>query len=285
MKTVFFGSGEYTIPVVKMLQNHELGLVVTTETEGKFYDYLQDNSIPHLVTHLKNSDDIEKIKEIGAEIGVLGSYGAIVPNKVIQAFPHGIINIHPSLLPIYKGPSPVQYAIKNGDKITGVTIISLDDQIDHGVILSQKEFPLNGTETLEDLKKELFKIGSEMIEELLKKPENGKKLEGTEQDHTKEIFTYKVTREDGRIDLAKIPTSELEISNWKLEIARKIRAFYPWPGVWFETVFAGKNRRFKLLPDGKIQMEGKNIMTYKDFMNGYGEEGRELVNKLEFVKN
>lgn len=271
MKTVFFGSGEYTIPVVKMLQNHELGLVVTTETEGKFYDYLQDNSIPHLVTHLKNSDDIEKIKEIGAEIGVLGSYGAIVPNKVIQAFPHGIINIHPSLLPIYKGPSPVQYAIKNGDKITGVTIISLDDQIDHGVILSQKEFPLNGTETLEELKKKLFKIGSEMIEELLKKPENGKKLEGEEQDHSKEVFTFKITREDGKID-PQNPPSELD---------NLIRAYYPWPGVWFETVFAGKNRRFKLLPEGKIQMEGKNIMTYKDFMNGYGEEGKELLSQIK----
>ena len=275
MKTVFFGSGEYTIPVVKMLQNHGLGLVVTTETEGKFYDYLKENSIPHLVTHLKTPEDIAKIKEIEAEIGVLGSYGALVPNKVIQAFPHGIINIHPSLLPIYKGPSPVQYAIKNGDKTTGVTIISLDDQIDHGVILSQKEYPLNGTETLEDLKKELFKIGSEMIEELLKKPENGKKLEGIEQDHSKEVFTFKITREDGKIDPQNPPSN----------LNNLIRAFYPWPGVWFETIFAGKNRRFKLLPEGKIQMEGKNIMTYKDFMNGYGEEGRELVNKLEFVKN
>lgn len=273
LKTVFFGSGEYTIPVVKMLQSHGLGLVITTETEGKFYNYLKDNSIPHLVTHLKDPNDIKKIQEIGAEIGVLGSYGAIVPNKVIHAFPHGIINIHPSLLPIYKGPSPVQYAIKNGDKVTGVTIISLDDQIDHGVILSQKEYALHGTETLEELKKELFKIGSEMIEELLQKPENGKKLEGTEQDHTKEIFTYKVTREDGKIDPQNPPHN----------LNNLIRAYYPWPGVWFETIFAGKNRRFKLLPNGRIQIEGKNIMTYKDFMNGYGEEGRGLVNKLELV--
>lgn len=270
MKTVFFGSGEYTIPVIQMLQNHGLELVVTTELEGKFYEFLRLNNIPFLSTHLQNKEDREKIKDIRAEIGILASYGAFVPNSIIDAFPKGILNIHPSLLPIYKGPSPVQYAIKNGDASTGVSIIKLDNQIDHGPILSQKVYELNGSETLEDLKKTLFKIGSDMIEEILKKYEENQPVEMRDQDHTQEVFTYKVTRENGKIELDKIPHN----------LDNLIRAYYPWPGVWFETTFMEKLKRFKLLPGKRIQLEGKRVMTYKDFLNGYGREGKELIDAL-----
>ncbi len=271
MKIVFFGSGEYTIPVIQMLQDHGLELVVTTELEGKFYEFLKSNNIPFLSTHLNNKEDRQKIKDLDAEIGILASYGAFVPNRIIEAFPLGILNIHPSLLPIYKGPSPVQYAIKNGDTKTGVTIIKLDDQIDHGPILSQQEYDLKGNETLEDLKKVLFKIGSDMIEKILVKYETSQLVEMHDQDHAKEVFTYKISREDGKIDLNNIPTNLDNI----------VRAYYPWPGVWFETEFMGKMKRFKLLPGKKIQMEGKSIMSYKDFLNGYGSEGNRIISLLQ----
>lgn len=270
MKTVFFGSGEYTIPVIQMLQNHGLELVVTTELEGNFYEYLKSNSIPFISTHLNNKEERQKVKDMGADIAILASYGAFVPNSVIEAFPHGILNIHPSLLPIYKGPSPVQYAIKNGDTTTGVTIIRLDDQIDHGPILSQKDYELKGNETLEDLKKILFKTGSRMIEEILQKYESGQTVEMYDQDHSKEVFTYKITREDGKVDINNIPQN----------IDNLIRAYYPWPGVWFETEFIGKKKRFKLLPNNTIQMEGKSVMNYKDFLNGYGDEGKRIIELL-----
>lgn len=270
-RIIFFGSGEYTIPVIEVLQEFDLRLVVTTETDGPFIKYVKKNNIPYLSTHLKSKKDIEKIKKEKPTVGILASYGAILPKSVLDLFPEGILNIHPSLLPKYKGPSPIQATILAGDDVTGTTIIKLDEEVDHGPVIMQDKVNLIGDETTFTLKRALFTIGSYMIGSLIERLEKGEKLELKEQDHSKEIFTEKFEKKDGEISLSTPPDSK--------KLDRMTRAFYPWPTVFFKAKINGKEKLIKLLPDNKIQVEGKRVMGYKDFANGY-PEGKEILEKL-----
>ena len=270
-KIVFFGSGDYVIPIVEKLKTHGLELVVTTEPQGKFTDYLKKENIPYIYSKLKKEEDTGKVLGSNTTLGILASYGAIIPKKIIDFFPLGILNIHPSLLPKYKGPSPVQFTILNGDKVGGVSIIKLDDKVDHGPIILQKEVILEGNETLQTLTKKLFYEGSNLIEKIVQKIENGEYFEEHLQDEKNEVWTKKITKPDGKIDLLK----PLSVS----ELNRRIRAFFPWPGVYLTASINKSPKNVKLLPQNKIQVEGKNVMSYKDFINGY-PEGKEILEKL-----
>lgn len=280
---VFFGSGSYTIPVVEKLIKHGLSLVITTEKAGELIDFCNKNKID--VVSARTAKELTAIsyKLSAHSLGILASFGAIIPDEIINYFSHGIINIHPSLLPRWKGPSPIQYTLLNGDTQTGVTIIKLDNEIDHGNILIQTEYRLTGDETTQFLLDKLFSIGADLVEDLIVKIEDGEKIIETPQNHSKETWSYKITKEDGEIHLNKIPTTKLEIRNFKLEIGRRVRAYYPWPTVWFRTNLKGQQKLIKLLPEKRLQVEGKNPMNYKDFINGYGEEGKEMLVKLSLI--
>ncbi|MGE5041397.1 MAG: methionyl-tRNA formyltransferase [Candidatus Levyibacteriota bacterium] len=271
MKIVFFGSGGYVIPIIEALQKHGLELVITTESEGKLFEYLKKNEIPFISSHLKNPDDVQKVKDVRADLGVLASYGAILPQEILDLFPKGILNVHPSLLPAFKGPSPIQSTILSGVSKTGVTIIKLDDQVDHGPIGAQQEVELNSHETLQELKESLFAKGAALIEKLIEYMEVGKEVPFIAQKTEGESWTHKVTRKDAEIKPGEIEPDELE---------RKVRAFYPWPGVFFRTILGGKEKIMKLLPEGKIQVEGKIPMDFKSFVNGYGKEAEEILRRL-----
>jgi methionyl-tRNA formyltransferase len=184
----------------------------------------------------------------------------------------GTVNIHPSLLPKYRGPSPIQAAILAGDEVTGVSFIKLDEEMDHGPIMSQFEEEILPTDTFESLAERLFSASSQKLPEVIK-DFNGK---GEAQDDTQATFTKILKKEDGEIDITNPPAVE--------ELARMIRAFYPWPGVWFETDLNGKGTIIRLLPNDKIQVQGKNPMSYKDFKNGY-QEGEEILRKINLISN
>jgi methionyl-tRNA formyltransferase len=261
-----------------MLTRHGLALVLTTETSGPLVAYLQKNAIPFETTKITENKKVSKnelwgkVEALQPTIGVLASFGAIIPQRIIDLFPNGIWNIHPSLLPKYKGPSPIQYTLLSEDTKTGVTIITLDNQVDHGPILAQEEVDLTGNETTEQLKNDLFTLGSTLIENQLIRLENNEKIESTPQDHSKESWTEKIIKKSGRIDLESLPSSD--------QLDRMIRAYFPWPTVMFEWEINGKTKLVKLLPGKQVQIEGKNAMSYKDFINGYGEQGKALLEKL-----
>lgn len=201
-----------------------------------------------------------------ADLGVVAAYGRILTKNELNAPKYGCINVHPSLLPKYRGPTPVQTAILNGDKKTGVTIIKLDEEIDHGPVMAQTEEPIFSADTSASLYERLFEKGAQLLPKVLKKYINGR-LMPKEQNHSKATFTKPLTRTDGYIDISDtIPPERLE---------RMIRAYYPWPSVW-TRLRLGKGPQAKLkivkfLPEGKIQVEGKKPMSYKDFLNGYPE--------------
>ena len=269
---IFFGTGSYTIPVIQKLQNHNLKLIITTDKTGDVARYAAKNNLPLLISDLKNDSDIKTLQSMNPTIGVLASYGAILPKKIIDIFPNGILNIHPSLLPKYKGPSPIQNTILNGDTETGVTIITLDDKVDHGPIAAVQKITLNGNETTEDLKNSLFTLGADLVEIIIQNLENGKGTKFHNQDHANQSFTNKITTEDGKIDINNPPSPEV--------INKMTRAYYPNPGTYIITNLGNKEKRIKLLPQNKIQVEGKKVMSHKDFINGYGDEAKKLLSLL-----
>lgn len=271
-KIVFFGSGYYTIPIIEKLKDEGLILVVTTEPKGHLIDYLGKHKVPFLYSRLKSTEDIKKIQDIKPDLGVLASFGAILPKQIIDLFPMGILNIHPSLLPKYKGSSPIQFTILDGINVSGVSVIKLDDKVDHGSIVTQKEVKLTGNETLESLTELMFEKGSELIYKIVQDINNGLKIELKPQSIKDESWTQKIAKKDAEIDLVNPPSKEV--------LKRQIRAFYPWPGVHLSASLGGKIKILKLMPNDIVQVEGKNPMSYKDFINGYGQDAKQILEKL-----
>lgn len=279
-KIVFFGSSKHVIPIIQALKSAKsrfnLELVVTTEQSpaDPVPHFCFKNKIDYLsVSDLSDPTLIFHLSSLNSQIAVLGYFGLIIPKKVLDIFTKGIINIHPSLLPKYRGPTPVQTAILNGEKVTGVTLIKLDENVDHGPVLAAQREKIDSDDTADSLYKRLFKIGADLIYQNIKEyiKEN---LKPHQQDHSKATFTKLLHKNDGQIDIGNPPPKE--------KLDRMIRAFYPWPGAWTRSMINGKSSIIKFLPEKKLQVEGKNPMSYKDFINGY-KEGKEILSKLKLI--
>jgi methionyl-tRNA formyltransferase len=210
---------------------------------------------------------------VEADIGILASYGEIIRKDVINLFPHGILVIHPSLLPKYRGASPIPAAIAAGETITGVTIFKMDEKVDHGPIISQFKEEVLPTDTTETLRVRLFERSAEVLVELLEPYMQGK-ITPKVQDDSEATVTKIMTRENGRIDLNKVSPEEVE---------RFIRAMLPWPVAWTTVRLAPTDtttRKIKIhkahIDDGKlvldeVQLEAKEKVSWKQFKEGYRE--------------
>jgi methionyl-tRNA formyltransferase len=270
MKIVFFGSSAYVVPVIdKLKDNFEIELAVTTEKEdGTVPKFCVEHKLPYLsVSSLSDPKFNSELLNLNSELAVLADFGLIIPEAILNKFKYGILNIHPSLLPKYRGPAPVQGAILNNEKETGVSIIKLDDKVDHGPILTQTKEEIRSDDTTQSLYERSFEIGSELLYQNIKQYIKGL-LKLTEQDHKKATFTKILTRNDGYFDFNNPPSPE------KLDLMT--RAYFPWPGAW--TRWNGKILKF--LPGKKLQVEGKNPVGYKDFVNGYPNLDKRLLSLL-----
>ncbi len=285
---MFFDSGPYAIPIIEVLRkNFNLNLVLTTEKPGTQGEALQacpviayciKNKIEYLsVSNLSDQNLKSLIINHKSYLGVLAYFGLILPEEILNIFPKGILNIHPSLLPKYRGPTPGQSAILNGEKETGVTLIKLDEQVDHGPILAQTKEPILPNDTSETLYQRLFANGARLLEKNIDEYLNNK-ITPVEQDHKNATFTNHLTRQSGFIDLNNPPPPE--------KLDRMIRAYHPWPGVWSKFQTRGSTRGvdaqkiIKFLPEKKVQVEGKKPVSYKDFLNGY-PQGRAILKNLD----
>lgn len=162
--------------------------------------------------------DIEALGDVTERIGVLSSYGRIVPQAVIDLFHPGIINIHPSLLPLYRGPSPIETAIVNGDERTGVSIMKLSAEMDAGPVYAREVYPLDGTETAPQLYDTLSALGGRMLVETLPEIIKGNLLPSPQQNAA--IYCYLLKKEDGVLDTAELTAIEAE---------RRVRAYVAFP--------------------------------------------------------
>jgi len=308
LKIIFFGTSEFAVPIlealVKVIKPNITVVTVQDKLVGRkqvlapspVKEFAQKHGIPTLQPKdVKDSQTLETIKGIKPDLIIVAAYGKILPKEIVELPPYGSLNIHPSLLPKYRGPSPVQTAIINEEEKTGITIILMDDKIDHGPVLIQEAWMIKKNSTLKDLSAELAKIGAELLLKTLPNWINGE-IKTRKQKEADAIYTKILSKEDGKIDWSESAS----------RIESKIRAFNPWPGAY--TRFKTADNRFNglkvlkgfvlkqtevgpfgapgktyLAPDERIavqtgkdffvierlQLEGKKPANTEDFMRGH----------------
>jgi len=207
-----------------------------------------------------------QLKQYGLQFGVVASYGKIISEPVLNSFQLGLLNIHPSLLPKLRGPSPIESTILT-ENTAGVSIIKIDREMDHGPILAQRQ--VNFSEwppRYKDAEKILGSEGGRILAEILPNFINDETKE-REQNHGEATFTKKITKEDALIDLSGNPAQNL----------RKIRAYEEWPGAYFFYESNKGKTRIKIteahieagqLMLDKVVPEGKKEMSWVDFKKG-----------------
>jgi methionyl-tRNA formyltransferase len=217
---------------------------------------------------LKNPETVSAIEKENCAFFVVASYGKIIPKTILDVPKYGTLNVHPSLLPKYRGASPIQSAILSGDTKTGVTIILLDELMDHGPILAQKiadfsQWPVR----YEEAETVLAHTGADMLAEIIPQLPTDT-ITKTTQNESEATFCKKIEKEDGKVDISN-DSPEL--------IYRKLLAFAVWPGVYFETPRNGKMIRIiikkysysdNILKIETVLPEGKKEMKYEDFLRG-----------------
>ena len=176
---------------------------------------------------LRSEDECGTLASLYPEVVIVAAYGLFLPAEVLEIPPLGCLNIHPSLLPRYRGPSPVVSAILNGDDETGVTIMKLDEGMDSGPILAQKRVSIDEKETTPELTRRLFDLGADLLVDILPRWSSGE-IQASPQDESRATITALVKKEDGEIDW----------TGDAARIARMVRAYEPWPGTF--TYWDGK---------------------------------------------
>ena len=287
MNIIFFGSSKYSTIVQKALfEKFGLSLTVTIPdkpvgrkqilTPSPVKKLAIENSVPVLTFDKLDKKALEQfsnetMKQFnnGVDFLVVSDYGLILPKELLDLPKFAPLNVHHSLLPKYRGPSPAPTAILNGDKVSGVTIIKMTEKMDAGSILSQKEYTLVKDETTDSLLTKLNTLGAELLLGVI---ENFDRIKPIPQNEQKTTYTKKITKEDGFFDIDNPPSPQT--------LDRMIRAYSPWPGTWTKLKMeSGELKIIKLLPEQMIQVEGGKPMDIKDFINGY-PEAKEKIEKL-----
>jgi methionyl-tRNA formyltransferase len=236
MKTlpiIFFGSSEFSVYVLKeFLKEYKPFLVLTLKGKPKerglklqpnvVFDFCLKEKLN--VVEFENWENFKNsLNLIKPTSGIIAGFGKIIPKEIIDSFPKGILNVHPSLLPRYRGPNPIREVILNGEKETGVTISLIDELVDHGPILIQEKIELSGNETYLELEEKLGKLGGKVLKEIIIDYLDGK-IKTIPQDESKATYTKKISKEDGFLSFDE----GYEI--WQ----RKIRALNPWPSTYIK---------------------------------------------------
>ncbi|CAN5204611.1 methionyl-tRNA formyltransferase [soil metagenome] len=289
-KIVFWGTPSFVVPVLETLTKHftVVGVVTTPDEKiGRHHlltptpvkQYCIDTSLqipiftPNTIQEL-NDVAKEHLTSLKPDLFVVAAYGKIIPDAIINLPRLGSINIHPSRLPDYKGPSPLQETILSGDSETAVTIIQMDADVDHGPILSVKPLAISQSDTFLTLATKAFQLGAKMLPETIEQLHKGEIIP-QEQDHNKATFTSHITKQDGFFDSTQPPTPA--------QLDRMIRAYYPWPTAWTRLHLSSsgstQEKILKFLPGNMLQVEGGRPMSLKDFTNGHPDM-RALISSL-----
>ncbi|MDO8496451.1 MAG: methionyl-tRNA formyltransferase [bacterium] len=235
LKIMFFGTSYFAIPALKyLIQNgYDISAVVTQAEKpaGRLRVTMPspikkaalENDILVLEPHnLKNDEEFFKhFKHLNPDLCIVAAYGKIIPSRYLEIPEHGFLNIHPSLLPKYRGPSPVQAAIINGDTETGVSVMLVDEQMDHGSVLANTKYQIPDSKSFIEINNEIWEIGAKFLIQVLSEWIAGK-ITPIPQDENGATYCKLLTRHDSKINWDK---------NVKA-IYNQIRALNPEPGTW-----------------------------------------------------
>ncbi len=235
IRIAFFGTPEFSVPFLTALVDDPAFEVVAVVSQpdrpsGRNHEIVPtpvksvalDHQIPVLQpSTLRDESVATTLRSLDADYFVVVAYGKIIPQAVLDVPRLGCVNVHPSLLPKYRGPSPMNWAIAEGDATTGVTIMLLDAGMDTGPILSQTSIGLDSDETMETLMAKAHEQGVPLLVDALKRFAAGEIVPVAQNDELA-TMTKLLDRDDGRV-------------NWTLPMAtieRRLRAYQPWPGLW-----------------------------------------------------
>lgn len=202
-------------------------------------------------------------QKMTADLLVAASYGEKIPIELIQSARYGGLNVHPSLLPRWRGGDPVPWAILTGDRHIGVSVVTLSEKFDQGRIIAQKIIPIAENDRSDSLRTRLFALGADLLLSSLPDYLSGKN-KGQSQVNRNEPYARRLTREDGfeALDALMDPGQSARIN-------RKFRALHPWPGVW--TIW--NEKRVKILEFDAapvlVQLEGKKPVSWEQFQKAY----------------
>ncbi len=297
MKIIFMGTPDFAAAALESLaQKHEVLLAVTQPDKPKGRG--RELSVSEVKRcagiygipvfqpeRIRDAEAVEELRRYDAEMIVVAAFGQILPKEILTMPKYGCINIHASLLPKYRGAAPIQQAIIDGEEKTGVTIMQMDEGLDTGAILMQKEIEIKPDETGGSLFDKLSYLGAGLVLDAIDKIGRGTMIP-IKQDETKSSYVKMLKKEQGRIDFTR-PAAELE---------RLIRALNPWPSAY--TTLEGKTLKIweasildqaggvpgmivavtkdallvscgdGMLAVRTLQLEGKKRMSVRDFLLG-----------------
>lgn len=269
---IYFGTPDYSAAVLKALQAADypiVGVVTTPDTSiGRAKELsptpvkmlAEQTNIPVFtpVSFRLHDNSISDLSQLSADFLVVFSYGKIIPNHILALPKYAALNIHPSLLPKYRGPSPVQSQIRDGITQSAVSIIEMTDKVDAGPIMAQEPVALPPDSTFQSAITHVSTVAATAMITLLS-TYTSHPPKRQEQDDSQATYTKIISKADGFLDLIVLQQSSA------VDIDRLIRAYTPWPGVW--TTFEGKTLKF--LPNKLVQLEGKSALPLKTLLNGY----------------
>ncbi len=303
-KVIFMGTPEFAVPSLKSIANddmYDIKLVVTQPdrkgnrgrmTPPPIKVFAEEKGIDVIQpSYVKDNDELfQQLNDIAPDFIVVVAYGMILPKSILDLPKFAAVNVHASLLPKYRGASPIQSAILNGDEYTGVTIMKMEEKLDAGDMISASKLKVNDMDYVQ-LSNALSQLGGTLVIETLNNLATGN-VELTEQDESLATYTRQIKKSDGLIDFASY-TAE--------EICRRLRAFEPWPTVYCkykgdamkikeaEVILENRDSYEQAKPGDilqanssgicvvckegilriiKIQMPGKKIVDVKNFLMG-----------------
>lgn len=274
-RTIVWGSTEFTTRIMNTIRPHVNVTHIVTEppkpsgrkrelTPTVARKYADTLGIPSVEpTDLNDPKLYNYLMSQKPDLMVVAAYGRLIPENLYTLPKHGTLNVHPSLLPEYRGATPIQSSILNGDKETGVTIMQLASQFDTGAIIAQVKYELEGNETYGDLESILAELGGEVINAILPDYLAGKIIPQVQND-TEASRSSKITREDLWLN----PSDSPELNE------RKVRAYQPKPGAFViidgieVKVLQAHLENGELIFD-TVQPAGKKPMPWEDFRRGY----------------
>lgn len=235
MRIVFMGTPDFAVGALEALaqSGHEIAAVVTQPDKPKGRGKMQQMT-PVKETALRlglpvfqpvrvrEEDFVEQMRELAPDVIVVSAFGQIIPGALLELPKYGCINIHASLLPRYRGAAPIQWAVIDGEAVSGVTIMRMDAGLDTGDMLARTEVPLTPDETGGSLFEKLCRAGAELLTETLPKLEAGTLVPEKQPEESPTPYARMIRKEDGRLD-------------WTMDAAaleRRIRGFNPWPSAY-----------------------------------------------------
>jgi methionyl-tRNA formyltransferase len=301
MKLVFCGTPLFAVPTLERLAEagFDIQLVVTQpdRPQGRGMELTAppvkqsalklDLPIIQPEKIKKNEEFQSQLRALTPDVIIVVGYGRIIPPWMLELPPNGNINVHASLLPKYRGAAPIQWSIAEGDTVTGVTTMLLNEGLDTGDVLLQKEMAIRPEDTAVTLAPRLAELGADLLVETLRGLEQ-KQITAVPQDHAQATLAPILKKEDGQVDFSRTAAV----------IHHRLRGFQPWPGAY--TQFRGKNLKFisakpedtpsnlnpgelrvgdeklfvgcgsrTVLQLLQVQPEGKKAMSAREFVNGY----------------